>query len=71
MNKWKESELVRSLLGFFLLFLLFVGIHPAQARNTHAVEGVSLAEHQVVLQHPVLVCPALLELRGLLGGGAV
>ena len=26
MNKWKESELVRSLAGFFLLFLLFVGL---------------------------------------------
>ena len=35
MNKWKESELVRSLLGFFLLFLLFVGLFIFVVPSTH------------------------------------
>lgn len=35
MNKWKESELVRSLLGFFLLFLLFVGLFILVVPSTH------------------------------------
>ena len=35
MNKWKESELVRSLLGFFLLFLLFVGLFFLVVPSTH------------------------------------
>ena len=35
MNKWKESELVRSLLGFFLLFLLFVGLFIFVFPSTH------------------------------------
>ena len=35
MNKWKESELVRSLVGFFLLFLLFVGLFIFVVPSTH------------------------------------
>ena len=35
MNKWKESELVRSLVGFFLLFLLFVGLFIFVFPSTH------------------------------------
>lgn len=35
MNKWKESELVRSLVGFFLLFLLFVGLFFLVVPSTH------------------------------------
>ncbi len=35
MNKWKESELVRSLVGFFLLFLLFVGLFIFIVPSTH------------------------------------
>lgn len=35
MNKWKESELVRSLVGFFLLFLLFVGLFILVVPSTH------------------------------------
>lgn len=35
MNKWKESELVRSLLGFFLLFLLFFGLFILVVPSTH------------------------------------
>ena len=35
MNKWKESELVRSLVGFFLLFLLFVGFFIFIVPSTH------------------------------------
>lgn len=35
MNKWKESELVRSLVGFFLLFLLFVGLFIFVVPGTH------------------------------------
>ena len=35
MNKWKESELVRSLLGFFLLFLLFAGLFILVVPSTH------------------------------------
>ena len=35
MNKWKESELVRSLLGFFLLFLLFVGLFILVVPSAH------------------------------------
>ena len=35
MNKWKESELVRSLLGFFLLFLFFVGLFIFVVPSTH------------------------------------
>ena len=35
MNKWKESELVRSLVGFFLLFLLFIGLFIFVVPSTH------------------------------------
>ena len=35
MNKWKESELVRSLVGFFLLFLLFAGLFILVVPSTH------------------------------------
>lgn len=35
MNKWKESELVRSLVGFFLLFLLFFGLFILVVPSTH------------------------------------
>ena len=35
MNKWKESELVRSLVGFFLLFLLFLGLFIFIVPSTH------------------------------------
>ena len=35
MYKWKESELVRSLLGFFLLFLLFVGLFILVVPSAH------------------------------------
>ena len=41
MNKWKESELVRSLVGFFLLFLLFVGLFIFIVPSTHQSSKIS------------------------------
>ena len=41
MNKWKESELVRSLVGFFLLFLLFAGLFILVVPSTHQSSKIS------------------------------
>ena len=52
MNKWKESELVRSLVGFFLLFLLFVGLFifivPSTNQSSKIAEKIKSIKNEKV-----------------------
>ena len=52
MNKWKESELVRSLVGFFLLFLLFVGffifVVPSAHQSSKIAEKIKSIKNEKV-----------------------
>ena len=52
MNKWKESELVRSLVGFFLLFLLFVGLFifivPSTRQSSKIAEKIKSIKNDKV-----------------------
>ena len=52
MNKWKESELVRSLVGFFLLFLLFVGLFifivPSTNQSSKIAEKIKSIKNENV-----------------------
>ena len=52
MNKWKESELVRSLVGFFLLFLLFVGLFifivPSTRQSSKIAEKINSIKNENV-----------------------
>ena len=49
MNKWKESELVRSLVGFFLLFRLFLGLFIFIVPRTH--QSSKIAEKIKSIKH--------------------
>ena len=44
------------------MFRSFACVHAAQARKAHALQGVSPAEHQVVLQKPCLLYTSALAL---------